>query len=110
MAQQNVILQVFIANHFVGSLNLDSIDGQTAYFDVSDLIGKPVTLELKVNDTYVPLEEHWFADPKAYGAILTKPMWNKNQGSNIITEVTGKWFTYWSDYPAFYDKQGYEVE
>ena len=104
MVRQNVNLQVFIAHHFVGSVNLDSTDGKIAYFDVSDLVGKPVTLELKVNDTYVPLDEHWFADPKAYGAIITKPMWNNNHGSNIINKTDGKWFTYWSSYPTVYDK------
>jgi len=110
MARQNVNLQVYIAHHFAGSLNLDSTEDKLAYFDVTELIGKPVTIEFKVNDTFVPLEEHWFADPKAYGAIVTKPMWNSAQPSNLISRTKGKWFNYWSAYPDYYEKHGYEVE
>ncbi len=107
MAVRGHKLRLYIAGHLTATLNLNSVEERKLYCDVSGLKGKWVSIEWEADRAYVPWREHWFADPHAYGAVITKPQWACNEPSELIASTEGTWSIRWTAHPEFYAEQGY---
>ena len=71
MAQLNQQLRIYLADHLVATVPLNSTNELSIYFDVTELMDSWVSIRVETDNAFVPKDERWFNDSASYGAVIT---------------------------------------
>lgn len=103
---RNMRLTVQMNGVPVLQLPLDTLTLKTIMWDVSTLQGEYVEFSYHVDNAYVPLDEGWFVDNNAYGAVISPLVQLNHSPTNYAHFNGGDWHVQFSETPEWYSEQG----